>query len=754
MFKYIVFYEIKYNAKSYCAIIRTKKSEELKLALSVLVPKILFQNELVRYLKKIKIKKSDIKKIYYANGSTLLILKKRVKSKPPKNMIPPLSLEKEIMFVSDFCDEYKYLIEMERIAEINAQLNEIKSFTAKEREIFGRAILDLKGKKLPLKFNLHFVRFGRDRIIQTEISSGDIVLVSRGDPLKSDLTGTVSEVKKQFITVAFENPPPKWVYSYPVRVDLYVNDVTFKRMEENLEFLRHAKGRKRYLRNVAIGLVKPRPFSKESFEIVNENLNFSQREAVSSALGAEDLFLIHGPPGTGKTSTLIEVILQEVKRGKKVLATADSNTAVDNMLKRLSEYDLNLVRVGHPARIVPELEKFSVFAIYEKSEKKKSMDKGWEEVALMAKLREEHSKPSPSRARGMSRDRILTLAEKGKSQRGVSVQTMQSMAEWIKIDRKIEKMVENLKKEEERIFEDIIKKADVVLSTNSMIMSDILKNFEFDVSVIDEGSQQIAPSTLIPIMKSQRFIIAGDHKQLPPTVVSSQAFKLRNSLFEDMMERFGFLSLILRVQYRMNEKIMGFSNKMFYKGFLTAHESVKNRTLKDFSLKEPSIYGEILDPSSPLVFADTESIEALENLPDRSTSYENEKEAKLVEIFVRELVRMGVGAEDIGVISPYASQVKKIKTLLEDLEELEVKSVDGFQGREKEVIIVSFVRSNDRGEIGFLKDLRRLNVALTRAKRKLITVGNAKTLSKEKAYEEFLEYVKKEGVYTKVEYEG
>ncbi len=723
------------------------------MALPILIPKVLFKEDLVRYLKKIKIKKSDIKKIYYANNSTLLILKKRVKSKPPKNMIPPIALEKEIIAVSDFCEEYKYLIEMERVAEISAQLNEIRNFSAKEREIFGRAILELKGVKLPSKFNLYFVKFGRNRVIQTDITSGDIVLVSQGDPLKSNLTGTVSEVKKQFITVAFDNPPPKWVYGYPVRIDLYVNDITFKRMEENLEFLRHAKNRRKYLRNIALSLTKPKTSKKEDFKLINKNLNFSQKEAVSLALGSEDLFLIHGPPGTGKTSTLIEVILQEVKRGHKVLATADSNTAVDNMLKRLSKYDLNLVRIGHPARIVPELEKFSIFAIYERSEEKKSMEKGWEEVALMAKLREEHSKPSPSRARGMSKDRILTLAARGKSQRGISAQTMQSMAKWIKIDKKIESLVENLKKEEEKAFEEIVKKADVVLSTNSMIMSDVLKNTKFDVSIIDEGSQQVIPSTLIPIMKADRFIIAGDHKQLPPTVVSKEAAKLKNSLFEDMIKRFDYLSLILRVQYRMNEKIMGFSNKMFYDNSLIADESVKSHTLADFSLKEPSCYKDILDPKSPLVFADTKSMEALENLPNRSTSYENEKEAKLVEIFVKELVKMGVKEEDIGVISPYISQVKRIKTLLEDLEEIEVKSVDGFQGREKEVILISFVRSNKKGEIGFLKDLRRLNVALTRAKRKLIAIGNADTLSKDNVYKEFLEYVKKEGVYKEVEYE-
>ncbi len=713
---------------------------------TIILRNIINQNDLSKELRKLKLKKSDIKKIYFANESALIILKKRVKAKIPRSILATKEQQEEIIKVHTFVEEYKELIEWERIAEIEQQLNEIRYFSAKERELFGRAILDLKGKREKEQFNLYFVRFSRNKEIQTEIASGDMVLISRGEPLKSDVTGTVSEVKKHYIIVAFENMPPKWAFGGGIRIDLYINDITFKRMSENLDRIKNAKKRERELRNIILNLSSPKPTKPQDFTPVNENLNFSQKEAVSKALGSEDLFLIHGPPGTGKTSTLIEIILQEVKRGKKVLATADSNTAVDNMLKRLSSYDLNLVRIGHPARILKELEDFSIHAIYEGLVEVEAIKKGWEEIGILAKKREEFSKPSPARARGMSRERILTLAARGKSQRGVSVQTMQSMAKWIQADREIEEKVNRLKKEEELLYRKIIESADVVLSTNSMVMSDMLKDFKFDIAVIDEGSQQVIPSTLIPISHANSFIIAGDHKQLPPTVVSENASKLKNSLFEKLIKEHKDLSQILKVQYRMNEKIMHFSNETFYNGELIADESVKNHTLTDLNLKEPENFKDILNPKEPLVFVCTKNLEAKENLPYRSTSYENEKEAEIVFDLIKELSKMGLKDEDMGVISPYLSQVKRIKLLLSQIESLvEVKSVDGFQGREKEVILISFVRSNPNGEIGFLKDLRRLNVALTRAKRKLICIGDGETLSKHEVYEKFISYVKKEG---------
>ncbi|MRJ03229.1 MAG: IGHMBP2 family helicase [Epsilonproteobacteria bacterium] len=699
-------------------------------------------NGLKRALRKYSIKLSDIKRVYYANGKSLICLKKRVKVKLDPSLFPTREEEEEIIAVHTFIEHQKELIELERKAEIEATLNEIRSISGREREIYGRAVLDLKGSRLPSRLNLYFVKFGRSQPIDTEIASGDVVLISKGDPLKSDLIGTVSEVGRNQITVAFEQQPPKWVYSFGIRIDLYINDITFKRMEENLELMRDLPPRKRELRNFALSIWHP-PEPRELSFSPKTSLNESQKEAVSRSLGS-DLFLIHGPPGTGKTSTLVELILQEVERGKRVLAVADSNVAVDNMLQRLARFDLELVRIGHPARILHELEKFSIYAKYEESLEAKRVREGWEEVGILVRHRDQFTKPTPARARGMSHERILTLAARGKSQRGVSVATLQSMARWIRADQKVDALVKSLKNEEARIYREIIRGADVVLSTNAMVMSDLLKEEEFDIAVIDEGSQQVPPSTLIPIMHGERFVIAGDHKQLPPTVVSREARELERSLFEDLITHYPSLSSMLKVQYRMHEKIMGFSNEQFYDGELVAHESVAHHTLADLQVAPPQRYREILDPQEPFIFVDTEGIEAPEKLPDRSTSYENPREAQLVVELVQELLQMGVKGEEIGVISPYLAQVKLLKRLFQE-PVVEIKSVDGFQGREKEVIIISFVRSNREGNIGFLKDWRRLNVALTRARRKVISIGDSGTLSHEPIYRELIEYTKRRG---------
>jgi superfamily I DNA and/or RNA helicase len=201
----------------------------------------------------------------------------------------------------------------------------------------------------------------------------------------------------------------------------------------------------------------------------------------------------------------------------------------------------------------------------------------------------------------------------------------------------------------------------------------------------------------------------------------------------------------------MNEKIMEFPNREFYKGNLVADESVKKHTLADLNLREPEKFKEILDPKEPLAFLDTSSINAYEFQPEGSTSFENYEEAKIAVLIAEELHRMGLDRKDIGIITPYAAQVKLIKQLLieKDLK-VEVNSVDGFQGREKEAIVISFVRSNDEGEIGFLKDMRRLNVAVTRARRKLVAIGNRNTLQNHDVYKRFIEYVKDNGVLCKV----
>ncbi|MEO2083027.1 MAG: AAA domain-containing protein, partial [Desulfurobacteriaceae bacterium] len=281
----------------------------------ILLEGILEGKRFQREIKKLGLRKHDIKETYVANGKTLIFLKDESLCKVYPELIPDQETVKEITTVHRYVEKFKYLIDLERIAEIEVQENEIRKLSGRERELLGRAILDLKGTKAGTKFHLHLVRFWREKPIETEISTGDVVLVSKGNPLKSDLLGTVVKITEKTITVAFDNRPPNWVYKKGVRIDLYVNDVTFKRMEENLEEVRHAVGRQRELRNVILGLKNPSKATAVPFEAVDKRLNETQRLAVSMALGSRDFYLIHGPPGTGKTSTITELIGRLGKRG-------------------------------------------------------------------------------------------------------------------------------------------------------------------------------------------------------------------------------------------------------------------------------------------------------------------------------------------------------------------------------------------------------------------------------------------------------
>ena len=349
---------------------------------------------LQRELKHLGLRKHDVSKTYVANGQTLVYLKDESLCKLFEEMVPDEETVKEIVTVHEYVEKFKLLIDVERLAEMEAQEEEIKRLSGKERELLGRAILDLKGTKAGTKFHLHLVRFWREKPIETEIAVGDVVLVSRGNPLKSNLLGTVTRITDKTITVAFENRPPNWVYKKGVRIDLYINDVTFKRMEENLEELRHAVGRQREIRNIILGLKEPEPAEEVEFELVDKRLNETQVKAVKRALGARDFYLIHGPPGTGKTSTITELIVQLVKQGKKVLATADSNIAADNILLNLSKYpELKLVRIGHPARVLEELERYSIFALFEEHEKATRVKEGWDRVRELIEKRESTKSP-------------------------------------------------------------------------------------------------------------------------------------------------------------------------------------------------------------------------------------------------------------------------------------------------------------------------------------------------------------------------
>lgn len=630
------------------------------------------------------------------------------------------------------------LINYERDAEIDLMTREISTMSGQKREELGRAINKVKGKSLGKELGLQIVQFGRSEVIDTEISVGDMVLVSTDNPLRSDLTGTVTEKGARFIKVAFDKRVPKWAIKKKVRLDLYANDITFRRMEDNLNHL-SLKGKN------ALEYILNERNPKKNRDVpyiayIDENLNDSQKEAIENALSCENFFLIHGPFGTGKTRTLVELISQETRQGHKVLATAESNAAVDNILERLMDNKkLTLTRLGHPQRVSKHNITQTLAYKAENHKLNKKIKKIHKKIDNMIEKRKVHTKPTPQYRRGYGDYDILHMASKGKGGRGISSDKMKSMAKWIEINQEIDEAHDEIKRIENRMIKDIIDSSDVILATNSSSALEAIARVKFDVAIIDEASQATIPSVLIPIAKAHRFILAGDHKQLPPTIISDRAGALSKTLFEELIRMYPFKSQLLDIQYRMNSLLMKFPNEEFYNNGLKSDSSVDDINIRD-----------ILDShqdEEALLFIDTSNI--LDNrerhLKD-SKSIVNEIEAEIAIRIADDYLNDGVGEEDIGIISPYADQVK----IIQENTPIEVKTVDGFQGREKEIIIISTVRSNDNGNIGFLSDLRRLNVAITRAKRKLIIIGNIDTLITNPTYERLIKFCEEENLLVKV----
>ncbi len=626
------------------------------------------------------------------------------------------------------------LINYERDAEIDLMTREISSMSGAKREELGRAINKVKGKYLGKELGLQIVQFGRSDRIETEISVGDMVLVSTDNPLRSDLTGTVTEKGARFIKVAFDKSIPRWALKKKVRLDLYANDVTFRRMEDNLKHLSlKGKNALEYILNDRNPKKnRPTPY----IDYIDKSLNDSQKSAVENALSCENFYLIHGPFGTGKTRTLVELISQETRQNHKVLATAESNAAVDNILERLMENKkLKLTRLGHPQRVSKHNITQTLAYKVEKHELNKKITKIHKNIDKLIEKRSVHTKPTPQYRRGYGDYDILFNASKGKGGRGISPDKMKSMARWIEINQEIDEAHSEIKRIENRMIRNIIDESDVILATNSSSALEAISRVKFDVAIIDEASQATIPSVLIPISKAHRFILAGDHKQLPPTIISEKAGDLEKTLFEELIKMYPFKSQLLNVQYRMNSLLMKFPNEEFYNNSLKSDLSVDEITIND-----------LLDSKhdeEALLFIDTSNIadNNEKHLRD-SKSIINELESEIAIGIANDYLNAGVSEEDIGIISPYADQVK----IIQDKTPVEVKTVDGFQGREKEIIIISTVRSNENGNIGFLNDLRRLNVAITRAKRKLIIIGNKNTLKNNPTYYRLIKFVEDENL--------
>ncbi|CAN6298648.1 unnamed protein product [Urochloa humidicola] len=624
----------------------------------------------------------------------------------------------KMMSLQEFVSSMAPLIDLEKAAEISAE----SETSAKSLERRGGIIANLKctdaqtglmGKTL-LEFQpnkgdvLPSHKFGTHDVVALKPNKADTGSASLGQ-------GVVYRLKDSSITVAFDDIPEDGLNS-PLRLEKLANEVTYRRMKDALIQLSKAvqTGPSANLVPVLFGEKAPmRSKDAMKFSPFNKNLDDSQKDAISKALGSRDVFLLHGPPGTGKTTTIIEIILQEVKRGSKILACAASNIAVDNIVERLARYRTKLVRLGHPARLLPQVLDSALDAQVLQADNSSLAGDIRKEMKVL------NSKLLKAKDRNTKRD----------------------------IRKELKTLAKEERKRQQLAVTDVLKNADVVLTTLTGASSKKLNGITFDLVVIDEAAQALEVACWIALLKGPRCILAGDHLQLPPTIQSVEAEKkgMGKTLFERLTEAYGEeITSMLTVQYRMHEHIMTWSSKELYNNKIKAHSSVAGHMLYDL---EEVTRSSSTEPT--IILIDTTGCD-MEEVKDEEESTMNEGEAAVSIAHAKLLVESGVHASDIGIITPYAAQVTCLKMMRNKdakLKDLEISTVDGFQGREKEAIIISMVRSNSKKEVGFLSDHRRMNVAVTRARRQCCLVCDVETVSSDKFLKRLVEYFEENGEY-------
>ncbi|MFB6355077.1 MAG: IGHMBP2 family helicase [bacterium] len=660
------------------------------------------------------------------------------------------------MKLDNYQEKFERLIELEQEEEMKRHEREMKRLSALEREEKGRCLVNMSiGEQREGMGDEILVTYEKEDskdLPDHEIQVGDLVQTSKKYPLDEDNpTGTVWSRSRDSITVSMTGEPPKWAQAH-VRIDLYVDNITSQRMKDALFLLSGLSREQDSLKQVLLGEKTPYFEDLERDpEFKRTELNESQERAVRRAMEAREVALVHGPPGTGKTVTLSEVIYQAVQRGNEVLATTASNIAVDHLLIQLIDLGLDVVRIGHPARTLPSLRNHSLDVLVEETEAYRKSQGYREEAMDLVEERREYTAPRGKYRRGMSNDQIHSLAEQNRGNRGLPPETIQEMSSYLELSEEIDELFDRCDQLEEEATDEVIENADVVCTTNSTAGSDILSGYRFDWLCIDEATQATEPSCLIPITKAKKLVMAGDHRQLPPTVLNTDAREggLQETMFERLMYRWNeSISRRLNVQYRMHEDIMDFSSEQFYDGELDADESVCTHTLENLPEYEHSgiqgEYREVVRPRPVVQWLDTSSHRGSERQREGSTSWCNPVQAELTEEIARSFLEAGVKPKDLAIITPYSDQQDLLTDRL-TVEELEIDTVDGFQGREKELVVIDFVRSNHEGEVGFLYDARRLNVSLTRARRKLVLVGDFATLQSQQLYRNLYDYVRNRG---------
>lgn len=559
----------------------------------------------------------------------------------------------------------------------------------------------------------------------------------RSEELKYfSFTGTVSYVDGDRMVVTVPDSAPLLELQQstdPIGVQLSFDETSYKLMFEALDRVMKAKNnRLAYLRDLFYSHQKAGRFSFEPMKF--PWLNPTQERAVNEVLWAKDVAIVHGPPGTGKTTTLVEAINETLMRESQVLVCAQSNMAVDWISEKLVDRGINVLRIGNPTRVN---DKMLGFTYERRFESHPDYPQLWAIRKAIRELRKNRKKGSENYHQKMDR--------------------LKSRAAEIEL----------------RINAELFGEARVIACTLVGSAHHLLEGMKFGTLFIDEAAQALEAACWIPMKRASRVILAGDHCQLPPTVKSIAALRagLGKTLMERIAENKPEVVTLLKIQYRMNDEIMRFSSDWFYGGKVESAPQIKYRSVLDYdhpitwidtSNEENQITIEGEDAPEDSASASSAASAANQNsdlnfkeqFVGESFGRINKAEAELTLLTLAEYFTK-IGKQrvleeriDVGIISPYRAQVQYLKKLIKKYEFfkpyrrlISVNTVDGFQGQERDVILISLVRSNDEGQIGFLKDLRRMNVAMTRARMKLIILGNKDTMTKHPFYKKLWEYV-------------
>jgi ATP-dependent RNA/DNA helicase IGHMBP2 len=551
------------------------------------------------------------------------------------------------------------------------------------------------------------------------IGQGDPVRLWWDDPDGDDaVRAVVARRKRDQLAVMLDDVPER-LDDGGFRLDVDAPEATFDRGDRAIARFRELERGDplRPLRQALFGAEQPAFGKIREARALDPDLNAMQILAVDRALAAETISLVLGPPGTGKTRTLAEIVRRAIDRGERVLVTAASNTAVDNLAERLALLGAPLVRLGHPARVAPAIEEHTL-------------------DALMTGMPEVETARRWMREAQQIRNKAFTRFNRGAIGHRERREIL-GEADRLRRDARL-----HMKSSEQAI----LARHPIVCATAAGAYIALLDRLSFDRVVLDEATQAPDPIALVALARAPKATLAGDPHQLPPTVISREAEEagLGTTFFERLSrDRPEPLVTMLEVQHRMHEALMRFPSKTMYGDRLIAHPSVASRTLEDLGVRPDPLR------PGPFVFIDTAGKGWNEERGPDDTSTENPGQAERVVAELVRLISRGVSPSSIAIITPYHAQARRLRDALTEQTRagLEIGTVDGFQGREKEVVIVDLVRSNDDREIGFLADVRRMNVAITRARRLLLVIGDSATLSSHPFYASFLAHAEATGAW-------